>query len=46
MLRAIGETRDRPGVATTLPADVAILSHPDFAGGDALDQVGRGDAST
>jgi acetyl-CoA/propionyl-CoA carboxylase biotin carboxyl carrier protein len=30
MLRAIGETRIT-GVATTLPADVVILSHPDFA---------------
>jgi acetyl-CoA/propionyl-CoA carboxylase, biotin carboxylase, biotin carboxyl carrier protein len=30
MLRAIGETQIT-GVATTLPADVAILSHPDFA---------------
>ncbi len=30
MLRAIDETRIT-GVATTLPADVAILSHPDFA---------------
>ena len=30
MLRAISETR-LTGVATTLPADVAILSHPDFA---------------
>ena len=29
MLRAIGETAIT-GVATTLPADVAILSHPDF----------------
>ncbi len=29
MLRAIDETRIT-GVATTLPADVAILSHPDF----------------
>ena len=29
MLRAIGETVVE-GVATTLPADVAILSHPDF----------------
>jgi len=29
MLRAIEETRIT-GVATTLPADVAILSHPDF----------------
>ncbi len=29
MLRAIGETVIE-GVATTLPADVAILSHPDF----------------
>ena len=29
MLRAIGET-SITGVATTLPADVAILSHPDF----------------
>ena len=33
MLRAIGETRIT-GVATTLPADVAILSHPDFAAVD------------
>jgi acetyl-CoA/propionyl-CoA carboxylase biotin carboxyl carrier protein len=32
MLRAIGETVIE-GVATTLPADVAILSHPDFASG-------------
>src|ERR1700723_611384 len=30
MLRAIGET-SITGVATTLPAHVAILSHPDFA---------------
>jgi acetyl-CoA/propionyl-CoA carboxylase biotin carboxyl carrier protein len=30
MLRAIEETKIT-GVATTLPADVAILSHPDFA---------------
>ena len=30
MLRAIGET-SVTGVATTLPAHVAILSHPDFA---------------
>jgi acetyl-CoA/propionyl-CoA carboxylase, biotin carboxylase, biotin carboxyl carrier protein len=30
MLRAIGETRIS-GVATTLPADEAILEHPDFA---------------
>ena len=30
MLRAIGET-SITGVATTLPADVAILTHPDFA---------------
>jgi len=30
MLRAIDET-SITGVATTLPADVAILSHPDFA---------------
>jgi acetyl-CoA/propionyl-CoA carboxylase biotin carboxyl carrier protein len=29
MLRAIGETVIE-GIATTLPADVAILSHPDF----------------
>jgi acetyl-CoA/propionyl-CoA carboxylase biotin carboxyl carrier protein len=33
MLRAIAET-DIRGVATTLPADVAILSHPDFAAGE------------
>ncbi|MGH9083503.1 MAG: biotin/lipoyl-containing protein, partial [Acidimicrobiales bacterium] len=31
MLRALEETRIE-GVATTIPADVAILSHPDFAG--------------
>ena len=30
MLRALGETRIG-GVATTIPADVVILSHPDFA---------------
>ncbi|MHB8220718.1 MAG: acetyl/propionyl/methylcrotonyl-CoA carboxylase subunit alpha [Acidimicrobiales bacterium] len=30
MLRALGETRIE-GVVTTIPADVAILSHPDFA---------------
>jgi acetyl-CoA/propionyl-CoA carboxylase biotin carboxyl carrier protein len=29
MLRALGET-DVAGVATTIPADIAILSHPDF----------------
>ena len=33
MLRAIDETVIE-GVATTLPADVAILSHPDFVSGD------------
>jgi len=33
MLRAIGETVI-DGVATTLPADVAILSHPDFVAGE------------
>ncbi len=33
MLRAIGETVIT-GVATTLPADVAILSHPDFVSGE------------
>ncbi len=32
MLRALGETRIE-GVATTIPADVAILSHPDFVAG-------------
>ncbi len=32
MLRAIGETVIE-GVATTLPADVAILDHPEFAAG-------------
>jgi acetyl-CoA/propionyl-CoA carboxylase biotin carboxyl carrier protein len=31
MLRALGETRIA-GIATTIPADVAILTHPDFAG--------------
>jgi len=30
MLRALGET-EITGIATTIPADVAILSHPDFA---------------
>ena len=43
MLRALDETAIE-GVATTIPADVAILSHPDFVAGDALDQVGRGPA--
>jgi acetyl-CoA/propionyl-CoA carboxylase biotin carboxyl carrier protein len=33
MLRAIDETVVE-GVATTLPADVAILSHPDFVSGE------------
>ena len=33
MLRAIDETV-LEGVATTLPADVAILSHPDFVAGE------------
>ncbi len=33
MLRAIDETVVE-GVATTLPADVAILSHPDFVAGE------------
>jgi acetyl-CoA/propionyl-CoA carboxylase biotin carboxyl carrier protein len=32
MLRALGETRVE-GVATTIPAHLAILSHPDFAEG-------------
>ena len=32
------------GIATTIPADLAILEHPDFAAGQALDQVGRGHA--
>jgi len=31
MLRALGET-EITGVATTIPADLAILSHPDFIG--------------
>ena len=31
MLRALAETQIS-GVATTIPADVAILTHPDFAG--------------
>ncbi len=41
MLRALGETRIE-GVATTIPADVAILSHPDFAAAPPLDQLGGG----
>ena len=45
MLRALEETVIE-GVATTLPADVAILSHPDFADGGALDQLGRARPST
>ena len=32
------------GVATTIPADLAILRHPDFQAMRALDEVGRGDA--
>jgi acetyl-CoA/propionyl-CoA carboxylase biotin carboxyl carrier protein len=51
MLRALDETRV-DGVATTLPADVAILSHPDFVAGthstkwveDRLDLSGIGTA--
>ena len=31
------------GVATTIPADLAILRHPDFVAVDALDEVGRGE---
>ena len=31
MLRALAETR-LAGIATTLPADIAILEHPDFVG--------------
>ena len=42
-IRALEETGVE-GVATTIPADLAILRHPDFAAVDALDQVGRGDA--
>ena len=44
-IRALEEMRVE-GVATTIPADLAILRHPDFAAVDALDEVGRGDAST
>ena len=40
MLRAIEETTIE-GVATTLPADLVILNHPDFVAGHALDQLGR-----
>ena len=41
MLRALGEL-EIAGVATTIPAHVALLSHPDFAAAGALHQVGRG----
>jgi len=33
MLRAIGET-EIEGIATTMPAHVAILTHPDFIAGE------------
>ncbi len=42
-IRALEETVVE-GVATTIPADLAILRHPDFAAVDPLDEVGRGDA--
>ena len=45
MLRALGEMQVE-GVATTIPADLAILAHPDFVAADALDEVGRGACST
>ncbi len=43
MLRALDETQIS-GIATTIPADVAILTHPDFARSQALHQMGRGRA--
>ena len=43
MIRALEEMRIE-GVATTIPADLAILRHQDFADGDPLDQVGGGHA--
>ena len=45
MLRALGET-EIEGVATTIPADVAILSHPDFIAAAALDPAGSKSGST
>ena len=41
MLRALGEF-EIAGHATTIPAHVALLAHPDFADGHPLHQVGRG----
>ena len=40
MLRALAETVVE-GVATSIPADVAILEHPGLRGGDPLDRLGR-----
>ena len=41
MLRALGEF-EITGLHTTIPAHVALLSHPDFAAVRPLHQVGRG----
>ena len=40
MLRALRET-EIEGPATTIPADIAILEHPDFINVRALDELGR-----
>ena len=42
-IRALDEF-EIAGIATTIPADLAILRHDDFVAGAALDQVGRGPA--
>ena len=45
MLRALRET-EIEGLATTIPADVAILEHPDFINVSPLHQLGGAAAST
>ncbi len=45
MLRALERARDR-GIATTIPADLALLAPPRLRRRRALDEVGRGRRST